>query len=440
MSDNVPRLTGGILFGLILEAKKSRTRVRSTYMDKNDGLTEYEIMKSFISVFYENNEYRPRKSTLTKNTSDYKKCDISVGSSLPFNNQSDIDKFNKAVELNEKDTLERMSRFVEEKLSEEKLNWLTSVILETIYHDSSIENSKQFKVSLKEQVLKENIPTLTTVEVELFLLDVMRYIFVNKIDNTLGKPTFEEWYSQNGANTQWKFSNSELGKSLPSLEIIRYSRDTKRVGDVEEPEYFDEVHTDTEEKSNFKTKSAKVVEQQWLSSPEVINQYASNINIEQANNVNNFVNYKPAHKILSPNEYYNLFIIYGEQYEGDSFTIENGRIFEYTNTAVTQKFSQLTLEDIDEIISLPALFLPEYSDSNQDIKTGFFGKLVEIDKRTGYTKLEFHKECEIDLNSVVLRQADLKLEGWELSRTHWAIKRANLMDILESLTNGNETE
>ena len=38
-------------------------------------------------------------------------------------------------------------------------------------------------------------------------------------------------------------------------------------------------------------------------------------NIEQANNVNNIVNYVPARKILSPNEYYNLFIIYGEQYE-----------------------------------------------------------------------------------------------------------------------------
>lgn len=163
-------------------------------------------------------------------------------------------------------------------------------------------------------------------------------------------------------------------------------------------------------------------------------------NIEQANNVNNIVNYVPARNTLSQNNYYNLFIIYGEQYEGDSFTIENGRIFEYTNTAIKQKFSQFTLEDIDEITSLPALFLPEYSDMNQDIKIGFFGKLVDIDKRAGDTKFDFHKEYEIDLESVVFHQSALKLEKWELSRTHWAIKRANLMDILESLTNGNEAE
>ena len=153
-------------------------------------------------------------------------------------------------------------------------------------------------------------------------------------------------------------------------------------------------------------------------------------NIEQANNVNNIVNYVPARNTLSQNNYYNLFIIYGEQYEGDSFTIENGRIFEYTNTAIKQKFSQFTLEDIDEITSLPALFLPEYSDMNQDIKIGFFGKLVDIDKRAGDTKFDFYKECEIDLNLVELHQSELKIEDWELSRTHWAIKRANLEDDL----------
>ena len=291
MSDNVPRLTGGILFGLILEAKKSRTRVRSTYMDKNDGLTEYEIMKSFISVFYENNKYRPRKSTLTKNTSDYKKCDISVGSSLPFNNQSDIDKFNKAVELNEKDILERMSRFVEEKLSEEKLNWLTSAILEPIYHDSSIENSKQFKVSLKKQVLKENIPRLTTVEVELFLLDVMRYIFVNKIDNTLGKATFEEWYSQDGENRPWKFSNSELGKSLPNLEITRYNLSVEELNEqtagIVEQEHVEESDTENEEENKFNTEGEESMKQQVLNNPKVINQYADKIyNIEHVENLN----------------------------------------------------------------------------------------------------------------------------------------------------------
>jgi hypothetical protein len=163
-------------------------------------------------------------------------------------------------------------------------------------------------------------------------------------------------------------------------------------------------------------------------------------NIEKANNVNHIVNVIPVRESLSSDEYYNLFIIYNEKYEENFFSLNNDRIFEFTNTAISQKFNKFTLEDIDEIMSLPALFLPEYSNANKEIKKGFFGKLLDIDKKTGYIKFDFHKECEIDLNLVELHQSDLKIEDWELSRTHWAIKRANLKNILEGFSNGNETE
>lgn len=163
-------------------------------------------------------------------------------------------------------------------------------------------------------------------------------------------------------------------------------------------------------------------------------------NIEQANNVNHIVNVTPVRESLSSDEYYNLFIIYGEKYEENSFSLNNDRIFEYTNTAIRQRFNQFTLEDIDEIMNLPALFLPEYSDANQDIKIGFFGKLEDIDKRARDIQFVFRKECEIDLNQVELHQSELKIEDWELSRTHWAIKRANLKNILKGFGNSNETE
>ena len=163
-------------------------------------------------------------------------------------------------------------------------------------------------------------------------------------------------------------------------------------------------------------------------------------NIEQANNVNHIVNIIPVRETLSSDEYYNLFIIYGEKYEENSFSLNNDRIFEYTNTAIIQRFNQFTLEEIAEIRSLPALFLPEYSDANQDMKIGFFGRLEDIDKKARDTQFVFRKECEIDLNQVELHQSELKIEDWELCRTHWAIKRANLKNILEGFSNDNEIE
>ncbi|MGT2968520.1 MULTISPECIES: hypothetical protein [Streptococcus] len=72
MSDNIPRLTGGILFGLILEARNPRTRVRSREVDKNDGLTEVDIMLSLLEIFIGESQPRPQGTTFKKNVSDYK--------------------------------------------------------------------------------------------------------------------------------------------------------------------------------------------------------------------------------------------------------------------------------------------------------------------------------------------------------------------------------
>lgn len=165
-------------------------------------------------------------------------------------------------------------------------------------------------------------------------------------------------------------------------------------------------------------------------------------NIEQANNVNHIVNVIPARKILSPDEYYNLFIISGEKYADDSFALGNGRVFEFTNTAIQQKFSQFTLEDMDEIIGLPALFLPEYSKINNKIEIGFLGKLEEIDKTEGigHSKFYFRKGREINMKLIESNKSKLRIDEWELNRTHWAIKRANLKLVIEEITNGNETE
>ena len=124
--------------------------------------------------------------------SDYKKCVVSVTTYLTFDDQTFIDSFKTSIKQNKKDTLDSMSVFISSKFSEHKLKWLVSAIIETIRDDETIEASEHFKISINNTVSKEELLSITTVEIELFLLDVMRYIFVNKIDNTLSKATFED--------------------------------------------------------------------------------------------------------------------------------------------------------------------------------------------------------------------------------------------------------
>lgn len=292
MSDNIPRLTGGILFGFILEAKKTRTNSRQSYGEsQTDGLSEPDIMKSFLEIFTGEALGESKGGTFKKNVSEYKKGEISSSDYLPFDNQAYLRDFQEAVEQNRKDILERMSVFISEKLSEQKLEWFISTIIETICKDETIDDSQDFRVSTKENVPKLELLKNMEVEVEPFLLDVMRYIFVNRIDNTLGKSTFESLFFQDKKNTPWKFNNFELGKSVIGLKVTRYEPNKTIIEEQTdrkvEHEHVKELDSQIEKENIFKTERSESVKQQVLNNPKVVNQYANKIyNIEHVENLN----------------------------------------------------------------------------------------------------------------------------------------------------------
>lgn len=285
MSDNVPRLTGGILFGLMLEARKLKSRVRSGFSEeRTDGLSETDIMKSLVDIFTGETQQMPYGNTFKKNVSDYKKCIISKTEYLPFDDSRFINLFKDSVEQNKKDTLESMSVFINEKFSERKLKWLVSAVVESICTDETVNDSENFKLSPNESACKQDLLRVKVIEIESFLLDVMRYIFVSKLDNTLGNQTFEAWYSQSGERSPWKFNNADLGQRMNDLEITRYNPSAEA---VEKQEYIEESDVEIEEEFDSNVESDDSRTKQVLNNPKVINQYANNIyNIEHVENLN----------------------------------------------------------------------------------------------------------------------------------------------------------
>jgi hypothetical protein len=164
-------------------------------------------------------------------------------------------------------------------------------------------------------------------------------------------------------------------------------------------------------------------------------------NIEQANNVNNIVNYVPSRTMLPTDGFYNLFVKYDEEYEGTYFTIPRKKILNWTTEQISAKFSKFSFEDVEEIKSLPALFLPEYK-NNKEIPFGYLGRLREINipKYGGDPVFYFETAKSVPIDWVNIHKDELMIDLFELENTHWAIKRANLMSVLEGLTNGNEAE
>lgn len=102
---------------------------------------------------------------------------------------------------------------------------------------------------------------------------------------------------------------------------------------------------------------------------------------------------------------------------------------EYTSADLAERFRRLDFESIEMLKSFPCLFTYE-NGCGQPPRFGWF---KSIKKRSN--KVIFECEyieldpwiTEADLNSI---QASLDIFGWELSRTHWAVKDVDLTEEL----------
>jgi len=287
MSEEIPRLTGGILFGLLLQARKLKSKARNSFgTGSSDKLSDTDVMWSLVEIFTGNEQQKPDGKSLKKNVSDYKKCIISSSTYLPFSDTGYIKNFDEYVKQNQKDTLQAMSTFIDDKLDSTKLPWLISGLIEILRDDETISNSEKFKISKNKSVAIDELVDVDSIEIEPFLLDIMRYIFVKEVDNKTGEATFKDWYSNDGANTVWRFVNTDIGEEFSQIRIEQY----KSVGYVEDDEQLqdkEEVIRDSSIKDEDQSEHNKLENHRCFNNPKIINQYATNIyNIEHVDNIN----------------------------------------------------------------------------------------------------------------------------------------------------------
>lgn len=128
---------------------------------------------------------------------------------------------------------------------------------------------------------------------------------------------------------------------------------------------------------------------------------------------------------------YNLFVSADENsWDGNPFEIDLSRcIREYTDREIVEKYQDLTEAIIGEIKRFPCLF--SYEDQCE--KSPKFGLIRNVIKRRNLVLIEYDI-IEIDsfLTFQDLKDLSFKLDitGWELNRTHWAIKNINLAEEL----------
>lgn len=211
--NNIPYLTGGLLFDLLLEARKTRQQARANLQGETDGLSDPNVLESFIYVV--NGEETDYKSdTLGKSTTLYKTCQIDANTYLPFNDSGIISAFDSDIKKASPVLVERMNRLVKNYIHEQKYEWLAKALIETICNDTAIPSNIEFKVAAGITSTKENLAKVEFIEIEHFLLSVMHFILMRRPNNILGRPTFETWYKQSSPKAAWKFCNKNIGKTI----------------------------------------------------------------------------------------------------------------------------------------------------------------------------------------------------------------------------------
>jgi TIR domain len=123
---------------------------------------------------------------------------------------------------------------------------------------------------------------------------------------------------------------------------------------------------------------------------------------------------------------FNLFVVFDrDAWEGEPYTLPLERFAEYTQSELKERFSGLTPEVIRSLCRLPCVFAYE-TGIEQDPK---FGRITDVEVRRD--KIQIHYEIEnvtpfLTYTDINRMSFELDLSGWEMSRTHWAIKDVNL--------------
>ncbi|MBR3245997.1 MAG: hypothetical protein IKF90_25355 [Parasporobacterium sp.] len=281
----IPRLCGGTVFTLILEARQQRYGVREHFAGDSDGLSEMDTLIGLAQVMVPDlkRPAKTREDTVQGNTTEFKICKTAGGKGYyPFSNRQSKKAFDDRVKGNYAEALKAMCDFVKNfiwvKGSDKQDVNLVKALLDLIERDDSINNSQVFYIMPEgKPVTKQRIDQIDGEDVclESFLLGVWHYAIMRREGNTIGKATMNEWCpSKGGAPREYE---GHMGENLSRNIRLTY------LGDVEVPDQDEEIeHIEAEVVEG--TKDPEPEPQPQTVNQSVNNPVVINITMNQSGN------------------------------------------------------------------------------------------------------------------------------------------------------------
>lgn len=229
----IPRLCGGTVFALILEARQQRYGVREHFAGDSDGLSEMDTLIGLAQVMVPDlkRPAKTREDTVQGNTTEYKICKTAGGKGYyPFSNRQSKKAFDDRVKSNYAKSLDAMREFVQNfiwvKGSDKQDVNLVKALLDLIEQDDSIDDAQGFYISPDGRpVTKQKINRIEgeSVCLEAFLLGVWHFAIMRREGNTIGKATMNDWCpSKGGAPREYE---GHMGENLSKDIELTYLED-----------------------------------------------------------------------------------------------------------------------------------------------------------------------------------------------------------------------
>ena len=281
----IPRLCGGTVFTLILEARQQRYGVREHFAGDSDGLSEMDTLIGLAQVMVPDlkRPAKTREDTVQGYTTEFKICKTAGGKGYyPFSNRQSKKAFDDRVKGYYAEALKAMCDFVKNfiwvKGSDKQDVNLVKALLDLIERDDSINNSQVFYIMPDgKPVTKQRIDQIDGEDVclESFLLGVWHYAIMRREGNTIGKATMNEWCpSKGGAPREYE---GHMGENLSRNIRLTY------LGDVEVPDQDEEIeHIEAEVVEG--TKDPEPEPQPQTVNQSVNNPVVINITMNQSGN------------------------------------------------------------------------------------------------------------------------------------------------------------
>ena len=206
-------LTGGIMFGLLTQAKYSAGTTE--YVNPNyESVTDPILMAELIRVVTDTRP-DPKSGGFSKDVSKYRNCQFRGGKNIPFTDEAFRVTFNQKMFSDYKNILNNMTRFTSlclNPLEGAKHEFLIKQFLRLIELDNTIADHEYFYVCEDgSRLSKKDLLVKTDFNFQAFLLGVFHYIVNHGPDNTDGEETYKLLFPATDSYLEGCFNGDVLG-------------------------------------------------------------------------------------------------------------------------------------------------------------------------------------------------------------------------------------